>query len=89
MMEIAINELVAGGVPSKNILWLGFDDERLKSMDASQLDEVVVAYMEMYPDVAFKDVHIFLDEIQLIKRLGILCAAPLQILLQEYLCMRK
>ena len=38
MMEIAINELVAGGVPSKNILWLGFDDERLKSMDASQLD---------------------------------------------------
>ena len=67
MMEIAINELVAGGVPSKNILWLGFDDERLKSMDASQLDEVVVAYMEMYPDVAFKDVHIFLDEIQLIK----------------------
>ena len=29
MMEIAINELVAGGVPSKNILWLGFDDERL------------------------------------------------------------
>ena len=34
---------------------------------ARELDEVVVAYMEMYPDVAFKDVHIFLDEIQLIK----------------------
>ena len=67
MMEIAINELVAGGVPARNILWLGFDDERLKNMDASELDEVVVSYMEMYPDVDFKDVHVFLDEIQLIK----------------------
>lgn len=32
MMEIAINELVRGGVAPQNILWLGFDDERLKSM---------------------------------------------------------
>lgn len=67
MMEIAINELVQGGVPRQNILWLGFDDERLVNMSADELDEVIVAYMEMYSDVPIRDVHMFFDEIQLIK----------------------
>ena len=67
MMEIAINELVQGGVPRQNILWMGFDDERLVNMAADELDEVIVAYMEMYPDVPIRDVHMFFDEIQLIK----------------------
>lgn len=67
MMEIAINELVRGGVAPQNILWLGFDDERLKSMTSEELDEVIVSYMEMFPDTPIKDVHMFFDEIQLIK----------------------
>ena len=29
MLEIAVNNLVREGVPSENILWIGFDDERL------------------------------------------------------------
>ncbi len=67
MMEIAINALVRGGVAPQNILWLGFDDERLKSMTSEELDEVIVSYMEMFPDTPIKDVHMFFDEIQLIK----------------------
>lgn len=67
LMEIAINKLVEEGLPKENILWLGFDDERLITMTAEELDEVLVAYMEMYPDIPIKDVHIFFDEIQLIK----------------------
>ncbi len=67
MMEIAINELVSNGVPRQNILWMGFDDERLVNMSSDELDEVIVSYMEMYPEIPIKDVHIFLDEIQLIK----------------------
>lgn len=67
MMEIAINDLVNGGVPKQNILWLGFDDERLKNMSAEELDQVVVSYMEMYPDIPIKEVHMFFDEIQLVK----------------------
>lgn len=67
MMEIAVNELVASGVDSKRILWLGFDDERLKNMTSDELDEVIVSYMEMYPDIPIKDVYMFFDEIQLIK----------------------
>ena len=67
MMEIAINDLVNNGVPKENILWIGFDDERLINMSSDELDNVVTAYMEMFPDIPIKDVHMFFDEIQLIK----------------------
>ena len=67
LMEIAINHLVQNNVPQSHILWLGFDDERLKNMTSDELDEVIAAYMEMYPDIPIKEVHMFFDEIQLIK----------------------
>ena len=67
LMEIAINELVESGVSVERILWLGFDDERLKNMTSDDLDDVIVSYMEMYPDIPIKDVYMFFDEIQLIK----------------------
>ncbi len=67
MMEIAINNLVHEGVPKENILWLGFDDERLVNMPSDELDDVIMAYMEMFPDIPIKEVHMFFDEIQLIK----------------------
>lgn len=67
MMEIAINNLMHEGVPKENILWLGFDDERLINMSSDELDNVIVAYMEMFPNIQIKDVHMFFDEIQLIK----------------------
>lgn len=67
MMEIAVNNLVKEGVPKENILWLGFDDERLVNMSSDELDDVITAYMEMFPHVPIKEVHMFFDEIQLIK----------------------
>lgn len=67
LMMIAINALIQSGVPVRNILWIGFDDERLKRMTSDDLDEVIAAYMEMYPDVHIKDVHMFFDEIQIIE----------------------
>lgn len=67
MMEIAINDLVREGVPKENILWIGFDDERLVNMSSDELDDVIIAYMEMFPDIPIKDVYMFFDEIQLIK----------------------
>lgn len=67
LMEIAINTLVDSGVPREQILWLGFDDERLKNMASEELDEVIVSYMELYPTIPIKGVYLFFDEIQLIK----------------------
>ena len=67
LMEIAINNLVQSGVARERILWLGFDDERLRNMTSEELDEVVTSYMEMFPDIAIRETYMFFDEIQLIK----------------------
>ncbi len=67
LMMIAINALLESGVPTQNILWIGFDDERLKKMTSDDLDEVIASYMEMYPDVPIKDVYMFFDEIQIVE----------------------
>ena len=66
MMEIAINDLLAAGVGRERILWLGFDDERLRGMKVEELDYVIASYMEMSPDIPIKNVYMFFDEIQLI-----------------------
>ena len=89
LMEIAINSLIEEGVPRENILWLGFDDERLVNMSSDELNDVITAYMEMYPNTPIKEVHLFLDEIQLIEGWEYLRAPPIQVVLQKHLRMRK
>ena len=66
-MQLVINDLVAQGVAKTNILWLGFDDERLYDMTKQDLDLVLEAYRELYPEISLRDVYMFFDEIQLIK----------------------
>ena len=65
-MQLSINALVEKGVPPEAILWVGFDDERLAGMKATDLEEVLEAYRELYPSQDMKDVFMFFDEIQLI-----------------------
>ena len=67
LMEIAINRLLANGVRKENVLWIGFDDERIKYMTAAELDLVLQAYREMYPATELKDVWMFFDELPLVK----------------------
>lgn len=67
LMEIAINQLLANGVRKENILWIGFDDERIKYMTAQELDLVLQAYREMHPATELKDVWMFFDELPLVK----------------------
>ena len=67
VMELAVNELVASGVSRERILWVGFDDERLARMKVEELDNILSAYMEMYPDIPLKDVYMFFDELPLVK----------------------
>lgn len=66
-MEIVINDILQRGVNRNNILWVGFDDERLIQMKADDLNLIIDAYREMYPDADMKDVYMFFDEIQLIE----------------------
>lgn len=66
-MEAVVNELLAAGVERERFLWVSFDDERLIRMTSDELDQIVEAYMEMYPDIAISSVYMFFDEIQLIE----------------------
>lgn len=65
-MEAVVNELLSSGVDRERFLWVSFDDERLVRMTSDELDQIVEAYREMYPDVEMKSVYMFFDEIQLI-----------------------
>ena len=64
LLMLAVNKLLASGVKREQILWVNFDDERLDRMPVEELDEVLQAYREMYPDIELKDVYMFFDEIQ-------------------------
>ena len=68
MLKIVANHLMASGVGRGKILWINFDDERLDGMPAEDLDEVIQAYREIYPDIPISETYIFFDEIQTIKR---------------------
>lgn len=65
-MEMVVNRLLSDGIDQSRILWVSFDDERLFSMKADELNLIIEAYTEMYPDMPMSDVYMFFDEIQLI-----------------------
>lgn len=64
LLMLAVNKLLAAGVKREQILWINFDDERLSAMQTEELDEVLSAYREMFPDMNLKEVYMFFDEIQ-------------------------
>lgn len=65
-MEAVINDLLAKGVERERFLWVSFDDERLVRMSSDELDQIIEAYREMYPNIDMSSVYMFFDEIQLI-----------------------
>lgn len=67
LLHLTINRLLASGVDKEQILYIGFDDERLANMDASDFDEILQAYRLMYPDRPLSSVYMFFDEIQIVK----------------------
>lgn len=64
LLMLAVNKLLTSGIKRERILWVNFDDERLDGMSTEELDEVLQAYREMYPEIELKDVYMFFDEIQ-------------------------
>lgn len=67
LMALAANAIIAQGIERDRILMIGFDDERFCSIGIEQMDEILQAYREMYPQQSLKDVYMFFDEIQLIE----------------------
>ncbi len=58
-----INELIAKGVKRENIIFLNFEDERLL-LNTNQLDLILQAFSELYPDKKLNECWFFFDEIQ-------------------------
>lgn len=67
LLHLTINRLLASGVDKEQILYIGFDDERLANMDVSDFDEILQVYRLMYPDRPLSSVYMFFDEIQIVK----------------------
>lgn len=67
LLHLTINRLLASGVDKEQILYIGFDDERLANMDVNDFDEILQAYRLMYPDRPLSSVYMFFDEIQIVK----------------------
>lgn len=67
LLHLTINRLLASGVDKEQILYIGFDDERLANMDVSDFDEILQAYRLMYPDRPLSSVYMFFDEVQIVK----------------------
>ena len=58
-----INQLKKDGVPNENILYFNFEDERLH-LSSKDLDLILQAYQELYPNLKFADCYFFFDEVQ-------------------------
>jgi predicted AAA+ superfamily ATPase len=55
-------ELEERGISREQMLYLNFEDERLR-LEANY-DQIIEAYLELYPDRNLDEIHFFFDEIQ-------------------------
>lgn len=62
----SIGKLKKQGLDIKKVLYLNFEDERL-DLKTEELDLLLQAYRELYPDLDLKESCLFFDEIQNIK----------------------
>ena len=58
-----IEDLLAREVPMKAVLYVNFEDERL-DLKTEELDLLLQAYRELYPDIRMEGCYFFFDEIQ-------------------------
>jgi len=59
-----IRRLEAKGVDRRQIVYLNFEDDRLLPIQLSELDLILRAHDELYPDVAGRRKYLFFDEVQ-------------------------
>ncbi len=60
----AMADLVASGVPKTRLLHVNFDDERLRSLQTADLQQLPAAFFRLTPQNKHERCHFFLDEIQ-------------------------
>ena len=58
-----INEL-RNKYPIERVVYINFEDDRILPLNFKELDLLIEAYFELYPEIKDKDFFLFLDEIQ-------------------------
>lgn len=51
-------------VSKERIIYINFEDDRILPLDFKELDNILEAYYEMYPENKNREIYVFLDEIQ-------------------------
>lgn len=59
-----INGLLNQGTPRDCILYINFEDDRLLPLKVDELNDLLEAYYELYPDNKNREKYFFFDEIQ-------------------------
>ena len=59
-----MQKLISSGVDRRQIIYLNFDDDRIYPVTSNQLDLILQAHGELYPDYQTQKRYIFLDEVQ-------------------------
>lgn len=59
-----MQRLEASGVSRKQMIYLNFEDDRLFPIEPEELDLILRAHEELYPDVSGKTRYLFFDEVQ-------------------------
>ncbi|MFO8073652.1 MAG: ATP-binding protein [Polyangia bacterium] len=59
-----MRELLEEGVPKESLLYVNFDDDRLRRMRLEELGRVTEVYYRLYPELKDRRCHFFFDEIQ-------------------------
>ena len=64
LMYRTMQRLIDNGVDKHNIIYINFEDDRLFPVKLSEMDLILKAYHELYPDKLSEKKYLFLDEIQ-------------------------
>jgi predicted AAA+ superfamily ATPase len=62
-----IQNLLKNDISKENILYINFEDDRLLPLEVDELNDLMEAYYELYPDSKKQKKYFFFDEIQNIK----------------------
>jgi predicted AAA+ superfamily ATPase len=64
LLYATMRRLEAQGVDRRRLLYLNFEDDRLLPIHAGELDLILRAHEELYPEVAGQPKFVFFDEVQ-------------------------
>lgn len=59
-----MQRLAAQGVDRRQMIFLNFEDDRLMPLKSRELDMILPAHFELYPEMAERKKYIFFDEVQ-------------------------